>query len=248
MPSDSAEVISPGTAKTSRPSSSARSAVISARSAPAPPRRPSPSAAGDDPVPRREAPRRRLDAGCVLRDDQPPLGDPRASSGFDGRIVAVDPAAEHGDGEAGPASSAPRCASPSTPRASPLTTTRPAAASSRPSSARRPSRRPSTSARRRPRPPAGRAAPARRRRAGTAPAAGRGSRGAAAETPGPSAPTKPNPRRSRLGVVAAGVEASRAKRRTGRSRGSATTCAPVSAANAARASSLIAAASSRGER
>ena len=59
----------------------------------------------------------------------------RASSACAAGIVAVDAAAEHGDGDAA-ASSAPRCASPSIPRAMPLTTTSPAAASSRAERAR----------------------------------------------------------------------------------------------------------------
>ena len=56
--------------------------------------------AGDDPVPRRESPRRGLDARLVLRHDQPRLGDPAGELAVRGRVVAVDPAAEHGDRDA----------------------------------------------------------------------------------------------------------------------------------------------------
>ena len=87
---------------------------------------------GDDPVPGREAPRRRLDARRVLGDDEAVrrrsgARAPRGRPGSRGRRRSRGrrPCAP-------PASSAPRCASPSTPRAMPLTTTRPAAASSRP--------------------------------------------------------------------------------------------------------------------
>ena len=52
---------------------------------------------GDDPVARREAPRRRLDARLVLGDDEARLADPARQLGVRRRVVAVDPAAEHGD-------------------------------------------------------------------------------------------------------------------------------------------------------
>ena len=55
---------------------------------------------GDDAVARRESPRRGLDAGRVLRDDEPGLGDASRELGVRGRVVAVDAAAEHGDGRA----------------------------------------------------------------------------------------------------------------------------------------------------
>ena len=71
VPADSALVISPGTASTSRPSSSAKSAVMSA------PLRSRASTttvasteAGDDPVARGEPPRGRLDSGLVLGDHE----------------------------------------------------------------------------------------------------------------------------------------------------------------------------------
>ena len=55
--------------------------------------------AGDDPVARRKAPRRRLDARARTRRRPAPRRRPaRASSRVRGRIVAVDAAAEHGDG------------------------------------------------------------------------------------------------------------------------------------------------------
>ncbi len=54
---------------------------------------------GDDPVPGREPPRRGLDARLVLRHDQPSLDDPAGKVAVRGRVVAVDAAAEHGDGD-----------------------------------------------------------------------------------------------------------------------------------------------------
>ena len=86
---------------------------------------------GHDSVARRKAPRSRLDSRRVLRNDQARGGDPACELSVCGGIVPVDAAAEHGDGRPVP-SSAPRCASASIPRARPLTTTRPAPASSRP--------------------------------------------------------------------------------------------------------------------
>ena len=56
--------------------------------------------AGDDPVAGREPPRRGLDARRVLGDDQPGRDDPAREVGVRGRVVAVDAAAEHGDGRA----------------------------------------------------------------------------------------------------------------------------------------------------
>src|SRR5437763_5267279 len=47
--------------------------------------------------PRREAPRRRLDPGLVLRDHKAALADAPGQLRMGGRVVAVDPAAEHGD-------------------------------------------------------------------------------------------------------------------------------------------------------
>ena len=52
---------------------------------------------GDDPVPGREPPRRRLDPGRVLRGDEAPLADSPRELGMRGRIVAVDAAAEDRD-------------------------------------------------------------------------------------------------------------------------------------------------------
>ena len=94
-------MISPGTASTSRPSSSAKSAVISAplrsRASTTTRRLAEP---GDDPVPRGEAPRRGLDARLVLGDDEAALADPSRELRVRRRVVAVDAAAEHGDGHA----------------------------------------------------------------------------------------------------------------------------------------------------
>ena len=56
------------------------------------------SEARDDAVARGESPRRRLDAGRVLRHDQPGLRDAPRELGVRGGVVAVDAAAEHGDG------------------------------------------------------------------------------------------------------------------------------------------------------
>ena len=68
--------------------------------------------------------------GSYSETTRPALADPTRELGVRRRVVAVDSAPEDGDGRP-PASSAPRCASPSMPRAIPLTTTSPAAASSR---------------------------------------------------------------------------------------------------------------------
>ena len=88
-------MISPGTAKTSRPSSSAKSAVIRA------PLRSRASTttvavaqARDDAVAGREPPRRRLDAGRILGGDQAALADPAGELAVGRGIVAVDAAAE----------------------------------------------------------------------------------------------------------------------------------------------------------
>ena len=99
VPAESALVISPGTASTSLPSSSAKSAVIE-RAAPLPrlDHHSRPAEAGDDPIPRREAPRRRLDARLVLGDDEAALADLARELRMRGRVVAVDAAAENGDG------------------------------------------------------------------------------------------------------------------------------------------------------
>src|SRR4051812_11976185 len=55
----------------------------------------------DDPVAGREPPRRRLDAGGVLGDDEARLTDPGRELPVRGRVVAIDAAAEHGDRVAG---------------------------------------------------------------------------------------------------------------------------------------------------
>ena len=91
---------------------------------------------GDDAVAGRESPRRGLDARRVLRDDQPVAAIARASSACAARVVAVDAAAEHGDGAAARLERAAVRLARRSPRARPLTTTSPAAASSRPSVAR----------------------------------------------------------------------------------------------------------------
>ena len=91
-------MISPGTAKTSRPSSSAKSARDERTASLARldhNRRAAET--GDDPVAGREAPRRRLDPGRVLRGDEPTLHDLARERRVRRRIVAVDPAAEDGD-------------------------------------------------------------------------------------------------------------------------------------------------------
>ena len=86
VPAESELVISPGTARTSRPSSSAKSAVIRA---PLRSRASITSVAaaepGDDPVARGEAPRCRLDAGLVLGDHKARLADPSRELGVRGR-------------------------------------------------------------------------------------------------------------------------------------------------------------------
>ena len=45
----------------------------------------------------RKSPRGGLDAGLVLRDDEPSFTDPSRKFSVRGRIVAVDATAEHGD-------------------------------------------------------------------------------------------------------------------------------------------------------
>jgi len=52
-------------------------------------------------VPRREPPRCGLDPRRVLRDDEPALADSSGKLRVRGRIVAFDPATEHGDGRPG---------------------------------------------------------------------------------------------------------------------------------------------------
>ena len=69
-----------------------------AANAPAPRRPRWRAQAGDDPVPRREAPRRGLDSRRVLGDDQTVGRDPAGELRVRARIVAVDAAAENGDG------------------------------------------------------------------------------------------------------------------------------------------------------
>ena len=54
----------------------------------------------DDPVPRRETPRRRLDPRRILGDDQAALDDRRGEQPVRARVVAVDTAAEDGHGRA----------------------------------------------------------------------------------------------------------------------------------------------------
>ena len=61
---------------------------------------------GDDPVAGRESPRRGLDARLVLRHDQPLLDDAAGQVAMRRRVVAVDAAAEHGDGDAADVESA----------------------------------------------------------------------------------------------------------------------------------------------
>ena len=180
-PAESADVISPGTAKTSRPSSRAKSAVISA---PLRSRASTTTVAAQRPATIRlragKAPRRRLDAGRVLRDDEPGRGDLPRELAVRSGIVAVDPAAEHRDRR--PAAleraavrlgvdAAGEAADDDEPRRREL-----AAEPARDLAPVRQSRR----ARRRSRPPAARAARAPPRRAGRAPAADRGSRAGAA--------------------------------------------------------------------
>ncbi len=57
-----------------------------------------PTQAGDDPVPSREAPRGRLDAGLVLGDDESRLADATSQLRVCGRVVAVDAATENCNG------------------------------------------------------------------------------------------------------------------------------------------------------
>ena len=131
-PFERAEVISPGTASTSRPSSSARSAVISAplrsRASTTTVATASP---GDDPVAGREAPRRGRDPRRVLARRRGRAGRSRAR----GRRVRAGSRDRCRSRARRPSRrrprAQPRCAQPSTPRASPETTTTPAAASSR---------------------------------------------------------------------------------------------------------------------
>ena len=99
VPADSADVISPGTAKTSRPSSSAKSAVISAplRSLAS-----TTTTAADSPAMIRFLAGKRHGAGSTpgpySDDDQAGLGDVAGEPPVRRRVVAVDAAAEHGDG------------------------------------------------------------------------------------------------------------------------------------------------------
>ena len=63
--------------------------------------------------------------GGYSETTRPLAGDAAGELGVRARIVAVDPAAEDGDGQPAARRARPRCASPSMPRASPLTTTTP---------------------------------------------------------------------------------------------------------------------------
>ena len=189
VPFDSPDVISPGTAKTSRPSSSAKSAVMSApeRSRPRRPRSPAQvrRRCGSGPE-SATAPAR---PGGYSETTSAAVGDPARELRVRTRIVAVDPAAEHRDRQAAGGERS-RCASPSIPRASPLTTTTPAAASSRGEIARhlssvaRAAACPTIAT-------AGRERISTGLRAGRGAPADRGARRAAAGTPlGPSRPTR----------------------------------------------------------
>ena len=238
-----ADVISPGTASTSRPSSSARSAVISA---PLRSRASTTTVAaqrpGDDPVAGREPPRRRRDARRVLGDEQAAsrrsgARAPSARAGSRGRSRSRGrrPSSP-------PASSAPRCAQPSTPRASPETTTTPGRGElARRASGRRARRSRCSSARRRSRRSArtsssGGAAPRRKRPGGgswidASRGGNAGSRRASQRMPSPL----------ELGEVAGRVERRRRSARSGCDRVSrSVACSSREAANTARASSLTA--------
>ena len=98
VPHDSAEVISPGTANTSRPSSSARSAVISA---PLRSRASTTTVAAARPATILLRAGKRHGAGATpgaySATISPRRRDPARELRVRGRIVAVDPAAEHGD-------------------------------------------------------------------------------------------------------------------------------------------------------
>ena len=134
VPAESAHVISPGTANTSRPSSSAKSAVMSA---------PDRSRASTTTVASAEARRR---CGCAPGTATAPARRPARTRRRSARPPRCCARARRGHaGSRGRSRSRARRRSPrpprarrdapppSTPRASPLTTTSPAAASSRPS-------------------------------------------------------------------------------------------------------------------
>ena len=143
---------------------------------------------GDDPVARREPPRRRLDSRCVFGRRQAAFRDPLRERAVRRRIVAVDAAAEDGDRDPARLESARvRHARRSHARGRSRRRVPPPRAPDR--AVARPRRRSRCMrGRRRPRPPAARARLASRRRAGTGPAAGRGSRAAAAGTQSTNGP------------------------------------------------------------
>ncbi len=96
VPAERPLVISPGTANTSRPSSSAKSAVIKAPDRSRASTTTVASAeAGDDPVARWEPPGRRLDPWRILGDDCARRDDPPRQLRVAAGIVPVDPASEH---------------------------------------------------------------------------------------------------------------------------------------------------------
>ena len=101
MPAESALVISPGTVKTSRPSSSARSAVMSA---PLRSRASTTTVAAQRPATIRLRAGKRQGAGSTpgaySETSKPDARDATRELGVSSGVVAVDAAAEHGDGDA----------------------------------------------------------------------------------------------------------------------------------------------------
>ena len=192
---------------------------------------------GDHAVPCREPPRCGLHPRRVLGDDESARPDAASQLPMSGRVVAVDPTAEHRDRRAAGLERAAVRLSVDAAR-QPAHHDEPRTRPARVRASARPARRTaSTSARRRRRPSRAGAHRIRRPRERTIPAADRGSRAAAAETP---APTR-DPLDARLAQssqYAASSKAGVTNTRNARSRGARTRWEPVSAAKAASASSL----------
>ena len=193
--------------------------------------------AGDDAVPGGKAPRRRLDAGRVLRHDQAALRDPGGELGVRGGVVAVDAAAEDGDGQPSGVERAPvrvavdaarEAADDDEPGGGELAAEHPRDVGAvGGAAAGADDRRPRDDRASRARPARGRTGPPARRRSRPAPA-------------GSSRAERGSQRRPRCSRPARYARSSNSRRKRAKRslRGASIRCESVCAANAARASSL----------